>query len=157
MRFISKCYFDYKGDNVVSNAYNSSTAAISAQIFMVNSLFSSYKDVAYILLVSTFDAKVFHTLIFIPRKLILGLSSIGFNILCVVSDNNSTNSKAISYFCVPLKLNMVYSLPFQENTGNEIDPLFYVIDYVHILKCIRNNWIAQKCNNHNLYFPDFNV
>lgn len=33
-------------------------------------------------------------------------------------------------------------------------PLFFVIDPVHILKCIRNNWINQKNDQICFYFPE---
>lgn len=59
----------------------------------------------------------------------------------------------MSYYCSPQKLSVVYPNPFQSSL--EVEPLFYVIDCVHIFKCIHNNWIAQKCNDHSFYFPDF--
>lgn len=34
-------------------------------------------------------------------------------------------------------------------------PLFFVIDPVHILKCVRNNWIKQRNDQRCFYFPEF--
>ena len=36
-------------------------------------------------------------------------------------------------------------------------PLFFVLDSVHIIKCIRNNWINQKDQNQSLKYPPFNT
>ena len=34
-------------------------------------------------------------------------------------------------------------------------PLFFLFDSVHILKCIRDNWIGQKDANKCMLFPKF--
>lgn len=40
--------FDYKGGNICGMAYNCTTAASSAFVFMIRSLLSIYKDVVHI-------------------------------------------------------------------------------------------------------------
>ena len=34
-------------------------------------------------------------------------------------------------------------------------PLFFMFDSVHILKCVRNNWINQKSNDRSIVYPFF--
>jgi hypothetical protein len=142
-----KSYFDYKGGNIVGMAHNSKEAATSAHVFMVQSFLSSYKDVAHVLPVKTICAE---DLFSVLKKVIIGLEKIGFMVICLVSDNNSINRKALSYFSNPPKLSIVYPHPIDPNR-----PLFFVIDSVHILKCVRNNWINQKNSEKCMYFPDF--
>lgn len=57
----------------------------------------------------------------------------------------------MSYFSNPPKLSIVYPNPLDSSR-----PLFYVFDSVHLLKCIRNNWINQKSPRQSLFFPEFN-
>lgn len=45
----------------------------------------------------------------------------------------------MSLFTESPHLSIVYPHPADKSR-----PLFYVVDPVHILKCIRNNWINQK-------------
>ena len=45
------------------------------------------------------------------KRLIIGLEEIGFKVLCVIMDNNAINKKAMSLFCTPAKLSIVYPHP----------------------------------------------
>ncbi|GFU30104.1 transposable element P transposase [Trichonephila clavipes] len=86
--------------------------------------------------------------LFAVKTTIVELDSIGFKVIGVVSDNNSINRKAMSNFSVPPKLSRVYPHP-----SDSSKPLFFVIDSVHIFKCIRNNWINQKMQGQHLLDP----
>ncbi|GFY28465.1 transposable element P transposase [Trichonephila clavipes] len=86
----------------------------------------------------------------VVKKTIVELDGIGFKVIGVVSDNNSINRKAMSNFSVPPKLSIVY--PHPSDSSNS---LLFVIDSVHILKCIRNNWINHKNAGQCCFFPDF--
>ena len=136
-------YFDYKGGSIVGSAFNSNEAATSAYAFMLNSICSKFCDVVHIIPVKTIKAEIPHMVL---KKVIIGLEKIGFNVLCVVSDNNRINGKAMSYFANPPKLSVEYPHPAQCNK-----PLFFMFDTVHILKCIRNNWLGQN----GMMFPKF--
>lgn len=142
-----KPYLDYTGGNILGAAYNSKNAASSAQVFMIQSLLSSYKDVVHILPVKTIDAEGLHTYI---NKVVTGLQSLGFKVVCVVTDNNAVNRKAMSFFASPPKLSIVYKHPCDISK-----PLFYVLDSVHILKCVRNNWINKKDGDQTIVYPMF--
>lgn len=142
-----KAFFDYKGGNLVGSAYDSVLAASSAHTFMVSSLMSNYKDVAHILPVKSFTAQHLFDVI---KKLIIGLETIGFKVVCVVSDNNSINRKAMSFFSENGEATSIYTNPYDSSR-----PLFFVIDSVHLLKCIRNRWVNQKYDYVSMYFPKF--
>ncbi|GFS97172.1 THAP-type domain-containing protein [Trichonephila clavipes] len=142
-----KPYLDFKGGNILGMAHNSEQAATSAYVFMIQSLLSSLKEVVNIMRVKEIDGE---KLFAVVKKTIVELDAIGFKVIGVVSDNNSINRKAMSNFSVPPKLSIAY--PHPSDTSN---PLFFVIDSVHIFKCIRNNWINQKNAGQCFYFPDF--
>lgn len=77
-----------------------------------------------------------------------GLENIGYNVFCVISDNNCINRKAMSYFSENNTNNYVYPHPLDHTR-----PLFFMIDPVHLLKCIRNNWLNQKNLEKCMYYP----
>ena len=143
-----KPFFDFKGGNITGPALNSKEAAKLAFTFMISSIFSSYKDVVYILPSNKLTSEILHGFI---SKTIIGLEAIGFRVISVITDNNSINNKAMSLFVSPTKKSIVYPHP-SENSR----PLFFILDSVHILKCIRNNWLNLKTLNKCILYPSFN-
>nr|XP_054933828.1 uncharacterized protein LOC129387969 [Dermacentor andersoni] len=139
-------FFDYKAGLVTGAAVNSSTAAKTPHVFMIQSLLSSNKDVVHMLPVAQIDAKALHDFL---RKIVLDLEASGFRIIAVISDNNSINRKAMSYFAKPASVSIVYQHPADPSR-----PLFFVVDPVHIIKCIRNNWLNQRNIDKCMYFPE---
>lgn len=142
-----KPYFDYKGGSIVGSAFNSNDAAKSAFVFMLNSLCSKYKDVVHVMPTKSMTAANLYAYI---KKVLIGLEEIGFRVICVLTDNNAINGKAMSHFTVPPKLSIVYPHPADSSR-----PLFFMFDSVHLLKCIRNNWLGQKDLEKCMKFPSF--
>jgi hypothetical protein len=140
-----KPFFDYKGGNILGVANDIDQAATTAHVFMIQSLLSDFKEVVHILPVKSITAQQLYIFI---EKCVVTLQSIGFRVICVVTDNNCINRKAMSYFCTPPQLKIVYCHPSDKSM-----PLFYVIDPVHIFKCIRNNWVNQKDDSQTLVYP----
>lgn len=120
--------------------------ATSASVFIITSVNSQFKEVIHITPVSKVDYELLH---FYIRTLIVKLEEIGYRIFCVVSDNNSINSKAMNNFSPHKKLSIVYPHPV-----DKFRPLFFLFDSVHLLKCIRNNWLNSKPDQ-TLYYPHF--
>ena len=73
------------------------------------------------------------------KIIILTLEKLGFCIISIIIGNSTINQKAVLQFVSPPKLQIVYLHP-----TNKSRPLFYVIDPVHHLKSIRNNWLNKK-------------
>lgn len=142
-----KAQMDYKGGNIVGAAFNSTEAATSAFVFMISSILSKFKDVVHILPVKSMTAETLHDIL---KKVIVGLEEIGFLVICVITDNNAINGKALSLFANPPKLSIVYPHPVDCKR-----PLFFLFDSVHLLKCIRNNWLNQKDAQKTMTFPEF--
>ncbi|XP_039285920.1 uncharacterized protein LOC120351775 isoform X1 [Nilaparvata lugens] len=141
-----KPYLDYTGGGILGHAYYSQDMASSAHVFMIQSLCSSFREVIFILPVRTIKSE---TLFYHIKKVTVGLQEIGFNVICVISDNNAINRKAMSLFSNPPNLSIVYPHP-----SDNRKPLFYLFDTVHILKCIRNNWINQKDTEQTIKYPE---
>jgi hypothetical protein len=142
-----KPYLDYRAGNIVGMAFDSEKLATSAHVFMISSVTSSYKDVAHVLPVRSLTFVELHHFI---RKVITSLEDIGFHVFSVVTDNNSINRKSMSQFSNPPQFQIVYPHPV-----NSRRPLFYVIDPVHLIKSIRNNWLNQKNDGKCMFFPSF--
>ncbi len=140
---------DYKGGNIVGGAFSSDSLANSAYCFMISSLLSSFKEVVHIVAVKTLNGEDLHCIV---KYVIVGLERIGFQVICVVSDNKGVNCKAMQLFCKDYRLTFKYEHPCDINR-----PSFYIIDSVHILKCIRGNWIKQKDKELCFKFPNFDL
>ena len=143
-----KRYFDYKGGTIVGSSYNNVCNAVkSAFAFMISSVFSKYKDVVHLLPTCKISADDLNAML---KKIIIGLEDIGFKVIAVITDNNAINRKAMSYFVTPQKLSIVYPHPC-----NHTRPLFFLFDTVHLLKCLRNNWVNIKSAEKCFAFPRF--
>ena len=118
-----KPYFDYKGGNIVGSDFNCNDAADTAIVFMINSLFSDYKDVAHKLPSRKLTSDILHSLI---KKRVSGLTEIGFVVISVLTDSNAINQKAMSLFMSPSQLSIVHPQP-NDNTRS----LFCIFDTVH--------------------------
>ena len=140
-------FFDYRGGAIVGAAHDKIDAATSAFAFMITSIFSDFKDVVHELPARKMDAKFLFKLI---KNTVESLEKIGFKVISVITDNNSINRKAMSSFASPPQLSIVYPHPCDSTR-----PLFYILDSVHILKCIRNNWLSQKSEDKCFKFPSF--
>lgn len=177
-----KPYVDYKGGNIVGVAYDSTNLASTAHVFMIQSLCSSFKDVVHILPVNKMDGNKLFEII---KTVILGLETIGFKVVAIVTDNNKINHRAVSEFAIPesntskcnqsvtpsisrqgtmlpeRQINTIKKIPKKKRSfvyphpSDKSRPLFYINDTVHIFKCIRNNWLNLKNYRLTFCFPDF--
>lgn len=55
----------------------------------------------------------------------------------------------MSFFSETVTVDIVYPHP-----ADNARPLFYVVDSVHLLKCIRNNWLNQKNPGTCIFYPE---
>ncbi|GBM74683.1 hypothetical protein AVEN_58521-1 [Araneus ventricosus] len=118
-----KEYFDYKGGSISGMSYDSETSASSAQVFIVKSIVSQYKDVVHVLPVHTISGNVLHEFI---------------------------KKREVELFIDPPELSYCYPHPVDKSR-----PLFFVVDPVHLFKCIRNNWLNQKNDGRCFFYPKF--
>lgn len=140
-------FFEYKGGCLTGFAAHCAEPAKTAHVFTVQSLLSSYKDVAHILPVTRITATELHDVL---KTLIMRLESAGLHVVAVVTDNNAINRKMMSLFSERNEPGIVFPHP-----ANPQQPLFHVVDTVHLLKCIRNNWLNQKDDDKSFLYPPF--
>ena len=117
--------------------------ATGADVFMIRSTLSSFQDVVHILASEALKAEELHAYI---KKVIVGLEKIGFVVIGLVTDNK----KSISFSTDPPKVNFLYQHPV-----NSERPLFSIIDSVHLIKRIRNNWLKQRNLDQCMHYPKF--
>lgn len=142
-----KAYFDYKGGDGTGVALNAAGVANSVFVFMVQSFTCQFKEVAHVVPVHIAEPEFLHKVL---RDIICGLEKIGYRVVCVVTDSSPVNREAMSHFSSPPTKEIVYPHP-----SDPTRPLFFVIDPVHILKCIRNDWLDQKNEKMSFHFPEF--
>lgn len=127
---------DYKGGSIVGAAVEGAENAKTACVFVITSLLSSYKDVVHILPVNKLTGDLLENFL---KDIIGGLENIGFEVLAVISDNNSIIRKAMKLFSSPPKLQTAYEHPKDSERQ-----LFILFDTVNLLKYIRNDWLNQE-------------
>ncbi|KAH9365563.1 hypothetical protein HPB48_008924 [Haemaphysalis longicornis] len=84
------------------------------------------------------------------KKLIMRLESACLHVVAVITDNHAIKRKMMSLFSAKNEAGIVFSHP-----ANQQQPLFHIVDTVHLFKCIRNNWINQKDENNSFLYPPF--
>jgi hypothetical protein len=82
------------------------------------------------------------------RRVISVVQACGFIVVIVASDNNQINAKAFEQLCGSDDMSLGITNP------NFITiQIFFIFDTVHILKCIRNNWLNQKDSEQTFIYP----
>jgi hypothetical protein len=136
----------YKGGSFSGTALNSvNEQAHTVQAFMISSVFGSAKEI-----VALFPVKclVAEDLVDMIKKVITTVQECGFIIVNIVSDNNQVNAKAFASLCG--------DRPIEDGIINPMFPnmkIFIMYDTVHIVKCVRNNWLNQKANYQCFEYP----
>lgn len=135
----------YKGGKLEGPAVNVPLSeASTAQVFMTSSILSKAKDVAAIIPVKNLNGDLLKDLC---THILQLLHRAGYSVLCLISDNNRINRKALIELCGgTLQLSIPHPLSPNEK-------LFFLFDTVHIFKCIRNNWLCQKDNMKTFAIP----
>ena len=113
------------------------------QAFMISSIMSKNKDIVSLVPVAKMTGNYLFELI---TKVVINVTNAGFTVNSVISDNNVINRKA---FMLLSKTNSLQSYFLNPVNNSRIYILF---DSVHILKCIRNNWLNVKSNDKTLVF-----
>ncbi len=119
--------------------------ATTVQAFMISSILSSKKDIAALIPIKNLTAAYLHEL---TLKAINIVEKAGYKVMCLISDNNRINGNMFSLMC---------NGSMQSSTVHPCDPnrlLFFLFDTVHLMKCVRNNWLNQKNASQTLTFPD---
>jgi len=138
----------FKGGSLQGFAENTaadadSVEATTVQAFMLTSVSSKNKDIAALQPVKNLDASCLQGSLLKVVKLV---EKAGYKIVALISDNNRVNRNAFAAMCGG------ELLPCIEHPCDSSRKLFFLFDSVHLLKCIRNNWINQI--DQVFWFPD---
>ena len=82
------------------------------------------------------------------QEVIQNVTRAGYRIVSVISDNNVVNRKMFMELSGTGRL-----VPYIQNPINVDERIYILFDTVHLLKCIRNNWINDV--EKSFIFPDF--
>ena len=124
--------------------------ATTIHCFMISSIFSSNKDVVKFLPAKKMPAE---NLLPYMNNVVMMVRKAGFRVVSIITDGNRINKKL---FTLLSGVNKRKDLPtFISDPIDKNEKIFLLFDSVHILKCIRNNWINLKNHNKTFTFPDF--
>ena len=114
---------------------------------LYSSVLSNNKDVVSLIPVENMK---FQDLCKMTLNVIHNVTKAGFTIVSIISDNNIVTRKMFLLLSGSDHLEPYFMNPYK--TSNKIVILF---DTVHLLKCLRNNWINLKDTAKEFVFPDF--
>jgi len=138
----------YKGGSLTGMASNiPSEQASTVQTFMMCSLLSPNKDVAAMVPVKNLTAEYLKVC---TLEVITMLENAGYYVFCLISDNNRVNRNMFTCLCGG------DLTPFIQHPCAADRKLFFLFDSVHLLKCLRNNWLGQCDAENTFQFPDMN-
>ena len=115
------------------------------QAFMLSSVLSNNKDVVSLIPVQKMQTE---HLFLMTKEVIRNVTLAGYRIVCILSDNNVVNRKMF------MKLSGTdHLVSFIMNPIHITQKIFLMFDTVHLLKCVRNNWINDI--DQTFTYPDF--
>ena len=123
--------------------------ATTIHCFMISSIFSSNKDVVKFVPAKKIPAE---QLLKHLKNVLITIRQAGYVIVSIITDGNRINKKL---FKLLSEVQSNGDLP--SYVSDPVDPsnkIFLLFDSVHILKCIRNNWINLKNYKKTFTFPD---
>jgi len=135
----------YKGGSLQGFAENSADTveATTVQAYMISSVLSKHKDVAALQPIKNLDMSFLHDSV---SKVLCLVERAGYKVLAVLSDNNRVNRNMFDKMCGGT---MRPCIPHPYDSQRK---LFFLFDSVHLIKCIRNNWINQT--DQTLRYPN---
>ena len=143
-----KSKLSYQSGKLIGTADNNyQKPATRIQCFMISSVLSNNNDVVSFITVEKIKSQ---DVCKMTLDVIHNVTKAEFTIVSIISDNNKVNRKMflllsgidhlVPYFINPNK------------TSNKIF-IFMLFDTVHLLKCLRNNWINLKDTAKEFVFP----
>lgn len=121
------------------------------QCFMISSVYSSNKDIIGYVPVNNMDSVYLTT---ITKQIINNVCEAGFDIIAIVSDNNGINRKMFSSLCINDTIKTLQ--PYILHPLDSSKKTFLLFDFVHLMKCVRNNWLNTKTPYKTFTYPDLN-
>ena len=142
-----KAEYSYKGGNIIGSSNIANQPAKTILGFMVSSLYTKWSTIVRLLPYSeTSAAEIFP----ITKKVISDIESCDLIVVTLITDNYLLNVRLFKLFSNSSQLE--HCVPHLVDSSRS---LFFLFDFVHILKTIRNNWLNQTDYNRTFTFPSF--
>ena len=142
-----KAEYSYKGGNIIGSSDTSNDPEKTILAFMVSSLYTKWSTIVRLLPCSETSASEIFP---ITKKVIFDIESCDLFVVTLITDNYPLNVRLFKLFTNTSQLEHCVPHP--------VDPsryLFFLFDFVHILKTIRNNWLNQTDYNRTFIYPSF--
>ena len=139
--------YSYKGGNINGSSDISDDPAKTMLAFMVSSLYTKWSSIVQLLPCSETSAPEIFP---ITKKVISDVESCDPFVATLITDNFPLNVRLVKLSTNTSQLEHCVSHP--------IDPssyLFFLLDFVHILKTIRYNWVNQTDYNRTFFYTSF--
>lgn len=136
---------DYRSKKIVGTASNNSDElGKTALTFMISSCFGNTSEVVKILPVNNIKGTDLSS---VAMQVITFVQKCGFTVLCLITDNHSINRTMFK--------KLANTGTSMTNPSDSTKTIFFMYDFVHLFKNIRNNWINLKNVDQTFVFPSF--
>ena len=142
-----KAEYSYKGGNIVVSSNITNKPAKTILGFMISSIYTKWSTIVRLLPCSETSASEIYP---ITKKEISDIESCYLFVVTIITDNYPLNVCFFRSFSNTSQLE--YCVPHHVDSSR---CLFFLFDFVHILKTIRNNWLNQTDYNRTFTFPSF--
>ena len=134
----------YKGGRVIGSIANSEDPPTTVFSMMVSSLSIKFSTIVRLIPLGSSNAELIYPIV---KSTICDIEDCGLFVEAVCTDNYPLNVRLYKMFSPDSKL--------EQKVEHPCDPqrsLILFFDIVHIIKCIRNNWLNLKDNENTLIF-----
>ena len=114
---------------------------------MISSITSKNKDVISLTPVQIMSSAELSKLML---QVITNVTNAGLRIVSIISDNNVVNRKSFMLISGSDTLR-----PYIMNPVKPSQNIFILFDTVHLLKCVRNNWLNLRNEKTNICFSGY--
>ena len=142
-----KAEYSYKGGNIIGSSNIANKPAKTILGFMVSSIYTKWSTIVRLLPCSETSASEIYP---ITKKVISDIESCDLFVVTLITDNYPLNVRLFKSFSNTSQLEHCVPHPVDSSRC-----LFFLFDFVHILKTIRNNWLNQTDYNRTFTFPSF--
>ena len=137
----------YKGGRVIGSIDNPDNPITTVFSMMVSSLSAKCSTIARLIPLGSSSAERLYPIV---KSTIYDIEACGLFVEAVCTDNYPLNVRLFKSFSINSKLE-----PQVPHPCNPQRSLFLFFDIVHIIKCIRNNWLNLKNVDNAFIFPKF--
>ena len=142
-----KSDISYKGGRIFGPNLSPDNPTKTVFAIMVSSLHKKWSCIARLIPCASINAGFIFPIV---RSCILDIESCDLKVHIISTDNYPLNVSLFKQFSPNTQLETHVPHPSCDQRK-----LFFIFDFVHILKSVRNNWLNQKDFHRTFHFPNF--